>query len=166
MTSPEVIETEQKSSGFAAKAKTALVTLLLMAITGAIGYGVGRMQMRSQVQQAQTAQNETIAGLEGQIQTAEQAAATAEARSQLNEVRFLLLQSVNELNANNFGNANTQLRLASERLEGVAIAKDPEKLATLKQELSTQEINFAVNPVEQSRALVGFANQINGLLPD
>ncbi len=166
MTSPEMLETEKKSSGFMSKAKTAVVTALLMALTGAIGYGAGRMQTRSQVSQAENSQQETIEALEGKVQAAEKAVEAAEARSKLNEVRFLLLQSVDELSARNFGTANTQLRLASERLDSVSVSKDAKKLDTLKKALSTEEVNFAVNPVEERRKLVDFANQIDTLLPE
>lgn len=166
MTSPETLETEKKPSGFMSKVKTVVVTALLMALTGAIGYGTGRMQARSQVKQAENSQQGSIEALEAKVKAAEQAVEAAEARSQLNEVRFLLLQSVDELSARNFGTANTQLRLASERLDKVSISKDAKKLDTLKKALATEEVNFAVNPVEERRKLIDFANQIDTLLPE
>ncbi|NJR71176.1 MAG: hypothetical protein HC771_22975, partial [Synechococcales cyanobacterium CRU_2_2] len=143
MTSPEVLEPEvEKKSGFASKAKAVLTTLLLMGLTGAAGYGAAWWQTRSQVQALEAGQSQAIAQLEGQVKQAEAAAQAAAARSQLNEVRFSLLESVNELSANNFGTANNQLREASEQLNTVTVAKDPAKLATLKQELAAEEINF------------------------
>ncbi len=166
MRSPEVIETDRRPSGFVSKAKTAFATLLLMALTGAIGYGAALWQMRSQGERVYTSQKKTIAQLEGQIKQAETIAQAAAARSQLSEVRFGLLESVNELSANNFGTANTRLRAASDLLNTVSVAKDPVKLETLKKDLAAEEINFAINPVEQRRKLLDYANQLNVLLPE
>ena len=91
--------------------------------------------------------------------------AAAEARSQYLQVQLHLLESIDELEQRNFGNANTQLRLASEMLSNIEISKDAASLSKLQAELSTAEINFAVNPIEQRQLMLSYVEQIETLLP-
>jgi len=155
-----------KGGGFLSKVKTILSALLLIAVSGGIGYGVGILQNRGQVKQVREEQAAALTEVETQLTAAEAQVAAAEARSEYTRVQLRLLESIDELEQRNFGNANTQLRLASETLGKIEISKDPEALAALKEELSTAEINFAVNPVEQRRLMLGYAEQIEGLLPE
>jgi hypothetical protein len=160
------VDPPKKSGGFLSKVKTLISALLLIAISSGIGYGVGVFQSRSQIKKIQTEQKTALAEAQTQIEAAQSKVGAAEARSQLTQVRLGLLESVNELDQNNFGNANTLLRQASETLNKIEISKNPEMLAKLKEELSTAEINFAVNPVEQRKLMLNYSKQIEALLPE
>ncbi|NJN30084.1 MAG: hypothetical protein HC824_06285 [Synechococcales cyanobacterium RM1_1_8] len=139
---------------------------MLIALSGGIGYGVGLMQTRSQIQAVTTEKDGAIAEVQTQLTAAEATAAAATARSDYSQVQLTLLKAMDELEQRNFGNANTQLRLASETLGKIELSKDPTTLAKLKQELANAEINFAVNPVEQRKLMLGYSEQINALLPE
>ncbi len=157
---------ERKGNGFMAKVKTFLSALLLIAISGGLGYGVGRLQSNLQVKQARTDKAAALENVETQLSEANAKVAAAEARSDYAQVQLRLLEGIDELEQRNFGNANTQLRLASETLSKIEISRNPEKLAELQAELSTAEINFAVNPVEQRKLMLGYNEQIDALLPE
>lgn len=154
-----------KGGGFMAKMKTLLSALLLIAVSSGIGYGVGRVQSNLKVKQAQTDKATALADVESQLSEANGKVAAAEARSEYAQVQLRLLESIDELEQRNFGNANTQLRLASETLGKIEISQNPEQLAELKEELSTAEINFAVNPVEQRKLMLSYSEKIESLLP-
>lgn len=160
-----VAKRPSKLSQAASKAKTVLVGLLLLALGGGIGYGIATLQQQGQVQQIARDKAAADEAAQAALAEAERKVLAAEARSQLTKVQLRLLQSVDELEQRNFGNANTQLRLASETLSAVEVSQEPEQLAALKTELSTAEINFAVNPVEQRRLMLGYAEKIDALLP-
>lgn len=160
------VDPPSKSGGFLSHLKTLLGALLLIAISSGIGYGVGIFQSRSQIQKIQAEQKTALAEAQTQIEAAQSQVGAAEARSQLTQARLSLLESVNELDQNNFGNANTLLRQSSETLNKIEISTNPEMLAKLKEDLSTAEINFAVNPVEQRKLMLNYSKQIEALLPE
>ncbi len=157
---------ERKGNGFMAKVKTLVSALLLIAVSGGIGYGVGRLQSNLQVKQARNDKAAALATIDTQLSEANTKVAAAEARSEYAQVQLRLLESIDELEQRNFGNANTQLRLASETLSSIEISQNVEKLAELKEELSTAEINFAVNPVEQRKLMLSYSEKIETLLPE
>ena len=162
----DTAERKVGGGGFMAKVKTLLSALLLIAISGGVGYGVGRFQSNLQVKQAQADQATALADVDSQLSEANAKVAAAEARSEYAQVQLRLLESIDELEQRNFGNANTQLRLASETLSSIEISQDLEQLAELKEELSTAEINFAVNPVEQRKLMLSYSETIEKLLPE
>lgn len=157
---------ERKGGGFLAKVKTFFSALLLIAISGGIGYGAGILRGNLQVKQARQEKVAALADVDSQLSEANAKVAAAEARSEYAQVQLRLLEGVDELEQRNFGNANTQLRLASETLSQIEISKSPEQLAELKEELSTAEINFAVNPVEQRKLMLSYSEKIEELLPE
>ena len=161
--SPEK-KSKTKSGGFLDKVKTVFSALLLIAISGGIGYGAGILQGRVQVKQARADKETALAEVQTQLSEADEKVAAAEARSNYAQVQLRLLEGIDELEQRNFGNANTQLRLASETLSNIEISSDPDQLAALQEELSTAEINFAVNPVEQRKLMLSYVEKIEGLL--
>ena len=156
----------KRGNGFLSKVKTFLSALLLIAVSGGVGYGVGVLQSNLQVKQARKEQATALAEAETQLSEANAKVAAAEARSEYTKVQLRLLESVDELEQRNFGDANTQLRLASETLSNIQISRDPEQLATLQEELSTMEINFAGNPAELRNVLLSYSERIEELLPE
>jgi len=156
----------RSGGGFVSKVKTVLSALLLIAISGGIGYGAGILQGRLQVKQAREEKTAALADVDAQLNDANAKVAAAEARSEYTKVQLRLLESVDELEQRNFGDANTQLRLASETLAKIEISRDPEQLAALKEEMSTMEVNFAGNPTELRNVMLGYSERIEGLLPE
>ncbi len=148
-------------SGFSwlLKAKIAGGAIAILVISGGAGYGIGRWQNQQLIRQ-QAEAHET----EREALTTELAAMAT--RSQLIEVRLLLLTSVDALEQRNFGAANTHLRRASETLDPIESSLDPQELAALKQELATLEINYTVNPAEQRNILINLSDRLEALIPE
>ncbi|TVQ65434.1 MAG: hypothetical protein EA366_00085 [Spirulina sp. DLM2.Bin59] len=149
------------SSGSHWLLKTKLVTgaIAILVISGAAGYGIGRWQNQQLIRQQAEAYE-----MERETLTTELAAMAT--RSQLIEVRLLLLTSVDALEQRNFGAANTHLRRASETLDPIESSLDSEELAAVKQELSTLEINYTINPAEQRNLLVNLSDRLEALIPE
>lgn len=168
--SPEAVAEEgperHRGSGVLTQVKTFLSALLLIAISGGIGYGIGFFQTRSQIEQVTARKDAALAELQAQLTAAQTQATAAEARSELAQVRLLLLESIGELDQNNYGNANAKLRAAEQTLNPITISRDSAQLAQLKADISATEVNLVVNPVELRKTLRDYSEQINGLLPE
>ncbi len=152
--------------GFLAKVRSLFTVLLLMGLSAGVGYGVGYVQQRATLGQQAKRHATELESVTEQLTTAQAAARLAQTQGSLMEARALLFQSVYELDQQNFGNANSLLRQASETVTSVEYSKDEQTLAAVKEELSTAEINFATNPAEQRKRMLAFADQLRVLVPD
>lgn len=158
-------EPQRSESSFGSKLKTAFTTLLLMAIATGAGYGAAWWQGNTKLADQKANHDQQATQLQTQLKQANDSISAAQSTSQIMQARAALLQAAYDLDQRNFGNANTQVADATRALETITLSANPDQLKTLKEELSTVEINFVINPEEQKKRLLGFANQLLALQP-
>ena len=135
----------------------ALVLLILGAVLYFVGLQAGKAQLSAQAAKFGVERN----GLQSQLTTAEAARDAALDRASLQEARAALYRTTIDLDARNFGTANTHLRESATALSRV---KAPDT-AALQSQISATDLNVAVNLGGQRQKILGFANQLNALVP-
>ena len=98
---------------------------------------------------------------------AETRAAAASSRASLMEALALDYRTVLDLDARNFGTANEHLRRTASVLGDVdTTAVDAARLAALRQRVEGTDINVALDLASQRATVIGFADDLNALMPE
>ena len=143
------------------KIKFYLIGVLLVLILGAILYFVGLQAGKAQLAAQAAKFGVERNGLQSQITTAQSERDAALNRAFLNQARAALYRAAIDLDARNFGTANTHLQEAATALGPV---RSPDTSA-LQQQISATDLNVAVNLSDQRKKVLGFAEQLNALTP-
>ena len=149
------------ATGAGNKAKLYLIGALVVLVLGAILYFVGlqsgRAQLATQAAKFEVERN----GLNSKVTTAETARDAALDRAALMESRAALYRTTIDLDARNFGTANTHLKEAASALGRV---KNPDT-SKLRSAIEATDLNVAVNLGGQRATVLGFADQLNKITP-
>ncbi len=135
----------------------AAVVLALGAILYFVGLQSGRAQLQAQAAKFEVERN----GLNSKVTTAETERDAARDRAALMETRAALYRTAIDLDARNFGTANTHLEEAATALGRV---KSPDT-SQLRGAIEATDLNVAVNLGGQRTQVLGFAEQLNKIMP-
>lgn len=146
------------------QAKKILLGFFVMAIAGAVLYGLGWQQGRSQAQSSQ----QKLKSLEKELQVSQGQVNSLKNRNSLTQARAALLQTAVDLDQRNFGVANTNLQVAATALSQIQRSDniDMAKLTELQKNIAQTNINVAVNLEEQRQKILIFVSDLNKLIPD
>ena len=133
------------------------VVLVLGAVLYFVGLQSGRAQLAAQAAKFDVERN----GLNSKVTTAETARDAALDRAAMMETRAALYRTAIDLDARNFGTANTHLKEAATALGRV---KSPDT-SQLRGEIEATDLNVAVNLGDQRTQVLGFAEQLNKVMP-
>ena len=152
---------DNSATGAGSKAKLFLVGALVVLILGAVLYFVGLQSGRAQLS-AQAAKFDVERnGLNSKVTTAETARDAALDRAAMMEARAALYRTAIDLDARNFGTANTHLKEAATALGRVKIPDTSQ----LRSAIEATDLNVAVNLGGQRTQVLGFAEQLNKMMP-
>ena len=143
------------------KVKLYLVGAVVLLVLGVILYFVGLMAGKAQLSAQAAKFGVERNGLQSQVTTAQAARDAALNRASLMEARAALYRTTIDLDARNFGTANSHLQEAATALSHV---KAPDT-AALQQEIKTTDLNVAVNLGDQRAKVLDFADQLNKITP-
>ena len=133
------------------------VVLILGAILYFVGLQAGRAQLGAQAAKFEVERN----GLNSKVTTAQSERDAARDRAALMETRAALYRTAIDLDARNFGTANTHLKEAATALGRV---KTPDT-SQLRGEIEATDLNVAVNLGGQRAKVLSFADQLNQIIP-
>ncbi len=143
------------------KIKIYLIGALTVFVLGVILYFVGLMAGKAQLSAQAAKFGIERNGLQSQVTTAETARDAALDRSAMMETRAALYRTAIDLDARNFGTANNHLKEAATALASVKGSDT----AALQQEIGATDLNVAVNLGDQRQKVLGFAEQLNKMMP-
>jgi len=149
------------ASGASGKIKLYLIGAAVVLILGAILYFVGLQSGRAQLTAQEAKFGVERNGLQSQVKTAEIARDAARDRAAMMETRAALYRTAIDLDARNFGTANTHLKEAAAALGRVS---NPDT-AQLRGEIEATDLNVAVNLGDQRAQVLSFAEQLNRMMP-
>ena len=133
------------------------VVLLLCAILYFVGLQAGKTQLAAQQAKFGVERN----GLQSQLKTANAARDAARNRASLMEARGALYRTAIDLDARNFGTANSHLAEAATALDRVQLPD----VSALAGEIKSTDLNVAVDLAGQRGKVLGFAEQLNKVMP-
>ncbi len=162
-TSLETADIPQES--FGKKFKRFVTTLGIAAIAGGIGFGAGWWQGETRLADQKSSYDKNVTEITDQLKRTQTSLKTEQSKNQIQLARAAFLQAAAELEQRNFGSANSQIQDANKALTDVQESANAEQFNVLKDEASTIEINFAVNPEEQRKRILALANKLTQLLP-
>lgn len=142
----------------------AVVALLLLAV-----YLWGNSRTRSQLDAQQSSHEQRITTAQQELQKAQAALAASNNRNQLLLARTDLYRTAADLDARNFGTANTRLQEAAAALGKVDASKgdlDAAKLAALRDAIAKTNINVAIDLQAQRSQVLDFAAQLDAMALD
>lgn len=122
-----------------------------------VGLQAGKAQLASQKAGFDVERN----GLQSKVTTAETARDAALNRAAMMEARAALYRTAIDLEARNFGTANAHLKEAASALGSV---QNP-GVEPLRDQIGATDLNVAVNLGDQRASVLGFAEQLNKLMP-
>ncbi|MDX1419277.1 MAG: hypothetical protein R3181_04870 [Rubricoccaceae bacterium] len=134
--------------------KQALVAVALMLVVGVLFYAIGRIQGA-----------EPVAGLEARAEAAEAELAAVQDRAQLHEALALTYRATVDLDARNFGTANSRLRAAARALDGLS-GVDGTAVDGLQRAMAETDLTVAADLAQQRAQVLVFAEEIEALLAD
>ena len=143
------------------KFKSYLIGAGIVLLLGAILYFVGLQSGKSQLASQKAAFDMERNGLQSKVTSAESERVVALNRAAMMEARAALYRTAIDLDARNFGTANTHLKEAASALGNV---QHP-GVAPLRDQISATDLNVAVNLGEQRVSVLNFAEQLNKLMP-
>ena len=149
------------AKGAGNKAKITLISAAVVLVLGAILYFAGLQSGRAQLGAQAAAFDVERNGLSSKVTTANAARDTARNRAAMMEARAALYRTAIDLDARNFGTANTHLKEAASALDGV---KTPDT-SQLRGAIGATDLNVAVNLSGQRANVLGFADQLNKMMP-
>lgn len=135
----------------------AVVALLLGAILYFVGLQAGKAQLATQKATFDVERN----GLQSKITTANGERDAARERAALMEARGALYRAAIDLDARNFGTANTHLKEAATALGAV----QKPGIEPLRSQISATDLNVAVNLADQRAKVLDLAGQLNRVMP-
>lgn len=139
----------------------AVVALLVLGV-----YFWGQFQTRSQLDAQKSGYEQRIGAVQQQLQAARRDLASTSNRNQLLLARTDLYRTAGDLDARNFGTANTRLQQAAAALGKVDASGgdlDAQKLATLRASIANTNINVATDLQQQRAQVLDFATQLDAL---
>lgn len=158
----EVKTTDKTNKGSAfSKFKKILIGVVLVTITGAVLYGAGWWQGRSQF----SSDDDQI---KLELQQTKEQLITATNRAYLMEARGDLYDTTVNLDLRNFGVANTRLQEAAAALGKVEDASGTlniNKIKELQNAIAKKNINVAVNLEQQRKTVLSYIQDLNKLIP-
>ncbi len=143
------------------KVKMYLIGALVVFVLGVMLYFVGLMAGKAQLAAQEAKFGVERNGLQSQVKTAETARDAALDRSAMMETRAALYRTAIDLDARNFGTANTHLKEAATALSSVKGSNT----SGLQGEIGATDLNVAVNLGDQRQKVLGFAEQLNKMMP-
>ncbi len=149
------------AKGAGGKIKLYLIGALVVLILGAVLYFVGLQSGRAQLAAQEAKFGVERNGLQSQVKTAETERDAARDRAAMMETRAALYRTAIDLDARNFGTANTHLKEAAAALGRVA---NPDT-SQLRGQIEATDLNVAVNLGEQRTQVLSFAEQLNAMMP-
>ena len=163
------MSTSDSNTHPAAPSKPSRNLLIAVAVVIALLLGVyfwGHFQTRSQLGAQQTEHEQRITAVQDQLQKAQAQLAIANNRNQLLLARTDLYRTAADLDARNFGTANTRLQEAAAALGKVDATGgdlDAAKLAALRGAIAKTNINVATNLQQQRNQVLDFAAQLDAM---
>ena len=149
------------AGGAAGKAKLILIGVVAVLVLGAILYFVGLQAGRAQLADQAAKFGVERNGLQSQVKTAETARDAARDRAAMMEARAAGYRTAIDLDARNFGTANTHLKEA-----GAALGRVTKPgTESLRGEIEGTDLNVAVNLSGQRAKVLDFADQLNKMMP-
>ncbi len=149
------------AKGAGSKAKSVLIGAAVALVLGALlyfaGLQAGRAQLATQAAKFGVERN----GLSSKVTTAQSERDAARDRAAMMETRAALYRAAIDLDARNFGTANTHLKEAAAALGRVT---NP-ATSGLRGEIAATDLNVAVNLGDQRATVLGFAAQLNQMMP-
>lgn len=147
---------------------------LLIAAGGVVAlilgvYFWGHFQTRSQLGAQQAEHEQRISAVQDQLQNAQAQLAIASNRNQLLLARTDLYRTAADLDARNFGTANTRLQQAAAALGKVdasGAGVDAQQIATLRDAIAGTNINVATDLQQQRSQVLEFAAQLDAMALD
>lgn len=139
----------------------AVVALLILGV-----YFWGQFQTRSQLDAQQSDHEQRITAVQQQLQKAQADLSASNNRNQLLLARTDLYRTAADLDARNFGTANTRLQEAAAALGKVDASKgdlDAAKLAALRDEIASTNINVAIDLQAQRNQVLDLAAQLDAM---
>lgn len=152
-----------------AKAKRTLIIIVVAVAVAAAMYGVGWWQGRAQLAAQKADFERQLQDVRGELEQTRDELAVAENRGRLMQALAALYRTTVDLDQRNFGIANTHLQEAADALGQIKDASgglDLEQLSELRTEIEETDINVAVDLEDQRTMVVGFANELEALIPD
>ena len=143
------------------KVKIYLIAILVIFVLGVVLYFAGLLAGKAQLAAQAAKFGVERNGLQSQVKTAETARDAALDRSAMMEARSALYRTAIDLDARNFGTANNHLKEAATALASVKGSDT----SALKGEIGATDLNVAVNLADQRQKVLGFAEQLNKMMP-
>lgn len=146
--------------------------LIAAAVVVALLLGVylwGHFQTRSQLSAQQTDYEQRIGAIQDELQGSQAELSAANNHNQLLVARIDLYRTAADLDARNFGMANTRLQEAATALgkvDATISGIDAEKLAALRSAIATTSITVAADLQAQRNQVLDLAAQLDALPPD
>lgn len=153
--------TSSDAPGAGSKIKLYLIGALVLLVLGAVLYFVGLQAGKAQLSAQAAKFGAERNGLQSQVKTAETARDDALNRLALTRARAALYRSAIDLDARNFGTANTHVQEAAASL---AQSKQAD-IELLQKEVAATDLNVAVDLAGQRKKVLGFAEQLTALTP-
>ncbi|HWR51009.1 MAG TPA: hypothetical protein VN428_07870 [Bryobacteraceae bacterium] len=153
----------------AASTRNILIAAVVSVVLLLSGYLWGHLQTRSQLSAQQMDHEQRIGAVQEQLEGAQADLTVAGNRNQLLMARIALHQTAADLDARNFGTANTRLQEAATALGKVDAALggiDADKLATLRAAIATTSITVAADLQAQRNQVLDLAAQLDALARD
>lgn len=108
-----------------------------------------------------------VEAAEARTEAAEERADLAVSRAALMEALSLDYRAVLDLDARNFGTANDHLQNSASVLADVDTSLiDGAGVASLRRRMEATDVNVALDLQQQREKLLGFARELQGLIPD
>lgn len=151
----------QKSETGANKLKLYAIGAGVLLLFCAISYFVGLQAGKAQLATQKATYDGQIAGLNTQLRDSQSVLEASRSRASLMEARGALYRTTTDLDLRNFGTANGHLNEAATALNRV---KAPD-VSALAAEIKGTDLNVAVNLSDQRAKVLGFAAQLNKVIP-
>lgn len=137
-------------------------TLVLMALSGLVGYGTAWWQGSQNLAVADQARQE----LGKQLDASKASAIDATTNTSLMKASTELYGIATELTDRNFGTAQKRLQATQELFAKIdAKGSNSTKIEEFKKAVAAIEINFVTNPDDQKKRLLALAEQIKAIVP-
>jgi hypothetical protein len=136
------------------RAKSFLIGLVIGLICAVAAYFVGQGKGKAGLAAAQT-----------RAQQAEAKASSLEATNRLLQARALVTTAAADLEARNFGSAQTDIQSAAKLLETPPPGVDADRIAAIRTQLEGTTINVSDDVGRQRERLMDLAKQMDTLLP-
>ncbi|MDI6817254.1 MAG: hypothetical protein QME41_08720 [Actinomycetota bacterium] len=152
-----------------AKGKKTLIIVIVVILLAAALFGGGWWQGRAQLAAQKADYESRLQAVEDELAQTQEELAVQMNQALMMRARAALYRAAVDLDRRNFGTANTHLQEAATALQQIDDTSGGLNLArlnTLQAAISETDINVAVNLEEQRSKVLGFADELNALVPE